>query len=199
MFSYIIQRLLPPPSRRFACFHPCPFVGLSAGLHKNYTPDFYDTWMEDGSQPRIGPHLIIKIVASWFSFYDFQCWRLCCWLGWKLINTLRVTSDLPPACSSQMLFDCRDDPHGHGCLDPRSLRFCNFLQCVLWYMCRHCRITDLLCVIDVFCSHYNFICNSLLIKELQPPPTLSDTCLAPCRSVVAWNLHRWNASIFYLM
>ena len=33
----------------------CLFVGLSSGLHKNYLTDFRETWMEDGSWPRIGP------------------------------------------------------------------------------------------------------------------------------------------------
>lgn len=28
-------------------------VGSSAGLHKNYFPDFHETWMEDESQARI--------------------------------------------------------------------------------------------------------------------------------------------------
>ena len=136
------------------------------------------------------------------------------WLGLKLINTLPVTSDLPPTCSCQMLFDCHDNPHGYSCLDPCFLRFCNVLQYLLRFFvhcgaCAGTAISDFLTccscmlkessVIDVFCSHSNFICNTLLIKELQPPPTLSDACLAPCRSMVAWNLHRWNASIFYLM
>lgn len=31
------------------CFHPCPFVGTSEGLRKNYATDFRETWMEGGS------------------------------------------------------------------------------------------------------------------------------------------------------
>ena len=30
-------------------------VGLSTGLHKNSRTDFHQTWMEDGSQPKIDP------------------------------------------------------------------------------------------------------------------------------------------------
>lgn len=29
------------------------FVGLSAGLYKNYRMDFYEAWMEDVPRPRI--------------------------------------------------------------------------------------------------------------------------------------------------
>lgn len=29
--------------------HPCPFVGTSEGLRKNYATDFRETWMEGGS------------------------------------------------------------------------------------------------------------------------------------------------------
>lgn len=38
---------------RWLCFYLCPFVGLYAGLHKNCSMDFYEIWIEDGSQPRI--------------------------------------------------------------------------------------------------------------------------------------------------
>lgn len=36
----------------FLCFHLCPCLshGLSAGLHKNSSTDFHDTWMDDGPQ-----------------------------------------------------------------------------------------------------------------------------------------------------
>ena len=33
----------------------CWVVGLSAELDDNYKTDFQDTWMEDGSWPRINP------------------------------------------------------------------------------------------------------------------------------------------------
>ena len=36
-------------------------VGLSAGLHKNYWPVFYKTWVEDGSQPNIDTINLIKL------------------------------------------------------------------------------------------------------------------------------------------
>lgn len=39
----------------FVLTHFCLFVGLSAGLHKNYWTDFHETGMEDGSRPRIDP------------------------------------------------------------------------------------------------------------------------------------------------
>ena len=44
-------------------FHPCPFVGLSAGLHNNVWTDFSETWIESGSQPRIDP--INLLVRFW--------------------------------------------------------------------------------------------------------------------------------------
>ena len=41
-----------PSSRLLVCW----FVGLCAGWHKNYWTDFYKTWMEDGSRPRLDPN-----------------------------------------------------------------------------------------------------------------------------------------------
>lgn len=48
-------QIFPPPWK--LCFHQylCWLVGLWAGLHTNYWKDFYETWMEGGSQPRIDP------------------------------------------------------------------------------------------------------------------------------------------------
>ena len=38
----------------------CWLVDLSRGLHKNYQTDFYETWIEDESRPRIDP------INFWF-------------------------------------------------------------------------------------------------------------------------------------
>ena len=34
-------------------FYQVLLVGLSAGLHNNFRIDFHETWMEDGTGPRI--------------------------------------------------------------------------------------------------------------------------------------------------
>ena len=36
-------------AKEVVVFRPCALVGLSAGLHKNYSAVFHKTWMEDGS------------------------------------------------------------------------------------------------------------------------------------------------------
>ena len=40
----------------YVSIHVCLLVGLSGGLHKINKTDLHETWMKDGSQPRIDPH-----------------------------------------------------------------------------------------------------------------------------------------------
>lgn len=44
-------------------------VCLSAGFHKNHWTDFYETWKEDESQPRIDP---IKETEFFFTLWDWE-------------------------------------------------------------------------------------------------------------------------------
>ena len=69
----------------YLCIRHLPsfLVGLSAGLHKNHSADFYETWVEDGSQLRKDPywHLLqiwIKGKIQDFFFLLISCfWDGC--------------------------------------------------------------------------------------------------------------------------
>ena len=83
-------------------FHLCQvfwLVGLCAGFYKNYRRHFHQTWMQDGSRPRIDPnnfwcgskrflslYLILKDRAFFFSFFFLISLGIMHWSCWNKVH-----------------------------------------------------------------------------------------------------------------